>query len=144
MIAGAALVDGVVFVVPLAVGLILTLGIEVGVAHLMGYSSSRQHVAVVAVNLITNPFAAWLTYFTVFLFAYSASLGLPKLFQNPWWTIGLAVAVIEITVVIIEWLLLRWALGSDSKRALLVSATMNTASFLAGIALYGLASVLSR
>ena len=39
----------------------------------------------------------------------------------------------EALVVLVEWRLLVWALGGDSRRLLLISAAMNAASALAGL-----------
>jgi hypothetical protein len=39
----------------------------------------------------------------------------------------------EIVIVLVEWRLLRWALKKDSRKTLVLSAVMNTASFAAGL-----------
>ena len=92
-------------------------------AAALGLRSRRALAAVACVSLLTNPLL---------------NLGGILLAQAWDWPSapGTALAVLapaEVVVIIVEWRLLVWALGGDSRRLLLISAVMNAASALAGL-----------
>ena len=103
----------------LATALALTLLIEVPVAWLRGLKGRRALGAVVLVNVITNPAINYVL------------LVVGRLASNRvYWV---AVAVLEVLVVLAEWRLLLWVLGGSPRRLLVTSALMNAASFTVGL-----------
>jgi len=93
---------------------------EVGVAVLFGFWSLRQIGAVALVNFVTHP-ALHLVLWVGF-WGHDAS---------PSWLVLLA---LEVAVVIVEGTLLRIWLRLPTGRAFLLSAAMNTTSYLIGLA----------
>jgi hypothetical protein len=108
------------------VALGLTLAVEVPVGAALGLRSRNALVAVVMVNVVTNP---------ALNFLYLAAAGLGWLRPLSSWVIGAMFAAAEGLVVIIEWRLLLWALGGRSPRMLAISAAMNVTSAGLGLAL---------
>ena len=94
----------------LATALALTLLIEVPVAWLRGLKGRRALGAVVInyVLLVVGRLAS----------------------NRVYWV---AVAVLEVLVVLAEWRLLLWVLGGSPRRLLVTSALMNAASFTVGL-----------
>lgn len=113
----------IVWVASAALGsLVLTLLVEVPIAAADGFRSRRELLAIVCVNLVTNPPLVWL------LFVLSALLGPANggiLFY--------ITLCLEVAVVVIEWRLLVWALGTPSRKTLSLAIVMNVASYLASV-----------
>jgi hypothetical protein len=101
--------------------LAVTIVVELAVAALFGLRTRPAIVTVVCINLITNPALNL------------AVLGLWLWEPRAYWP---ALAALEIAAVLVEWRLLLWALGGDSRRLLLVAACMNAASLSAGFLLW--------
>ena len=97
------------------------------VAAALGLRSRRALGAVVCVNLVTNP-ALNLAAIAV------ADLAGGGVRASSWWLPALLVA--ELVVTVVEWLLLRWALGGGARLAATV-VLMNAASFTVGLAIWG-------
>jgi hypothetical protein len=115
-----------VFGIPLVVSLGVTLGVELAVvssASGWGFGTERDVLAVVAVNLITNPLLLWTTYMLTFFL--NASPGGTIVTWLP----------LEVLVVLAEWVLLRWALKKGWLQCLKLSLAMNGASFAVGLGL---------
>ena len=111
--------------VAVAAPLATTVCIETPIAALLGLRG-RQLGAVVAVNFVTNPI--------VNLVALLLS-GLPKSWS--WSLLG----ALEVMVVVAEWRLLVWALGTNgisSRKLLAASIAMNAASATLGTYLLAL------
>ena len=95
------------------------------VAFALGLRTRLAVLAVVCVNLITNP-----------------PLNLASYANTPWrWQSSLLAASLvlissEVGVTILEWRLLAWALDVDRRRLLVACFAMNAASALAGVALF--------
>ena len=103
---------------PLALG--LTLIFEVPIAAVMGLRSRREVAAVVGVNLITSPVLVWVL----------SVLGPGRVVIGSGWSPPIfwaAFAALEVTVAVVEWRLLTWALHKPSRRMLAVSIVMNLA-----------------
>ena len=83
-------------------------------------------LAVICVNLITNPVLNLLSYASTRLWDW----------QNSVVSVTLVLVGAEAVVVLVEWGLLAWALGGGRRRLLLVSLAMNAASTLAGVILF--------
>lgn len=101
--------------------LVFTIIIEIAVAAAMGYRSRAQLQAVALINGLTNPalnFVIWV-----------------MMVQGIQVTVA-AVLLLESIVVIVEWRLLAYFLRGSEARLLLLSLTMNTASFLTGELLF--------
>jgi hypothetical protein len=103
--------------------LALTLAIELPVAAALGLRDRRSLLAVACVSLVTNPALTWTGWALSTLWDWSGSAG---------GTVALLLPA-EILVVAVEWRLLLWALGGDSRRLLLVSIVMNAASAMTGL-----------
>jgi hypothetical protein len=97
------------------------------VAAAFGLRTRQALLAVVLVNLITNPVLNYLT-------ILGARIADPE--QVPAKVYLPMLVVAEILVVATEWRLLLRALGGSSKRMLAVSAVMNAASAAAGLVLW--------
>ena len=98
--------------------LALTLAVELSVAVLFGLRSRPQILAVVYVNLLTNP-ALNLIIDAVWFAAPTAYV--PTL------------VVLEAVVIVVEWRVLLWAIGGCSRRLLPLAAAMNAASVAVGL-----------
>ena len=99
---------------------------EIAVAAAMGLRDRHSLVSVACASLITNPLLNWLGWVLATRWDWAAGAGSAAAFLVP----------AEVAVVIVEWRLLVWALGGNSRRLLLVSAAMNAASALVGILVF--------
>jgi hypothetical protein len=103
--------------------LFLTEVIETTVALLLGFRKLREIAAVLLVNIVTHPL---LHYYLLLHERYD--------------TLPMSMAVLfflEVGIVFVEWGLLVFALKERPKRSLFIlSAAMNTCSYLAGLAIY--------
>jgi hypothetical protein len=97
--------------------------VELPVAATLGLRDRRSLGAVACVSLITNPLLNWTGWALATVVDWASSPAGVLTFLVP----------AEILVVLVEWRLLLWALGGNSRRLLLVSAVMNAASALAGL-----------
>jgi hypothetical protein len=105
-----------------AIAFVATIVIEVAVAALLGYRRRTEIAAVICVNLFTHPLVNYLVWLIVAL--RSAPVG-PR-----------DIALFEISIVIIEWLLLCYAIPNGGRTRLFVlSLAINGASYLAGLLL---------
>lgn len=105
--------------------LLLTLAVELPVAALLGLRNSRALLAVVAVNLLTNPA---LNLALIALALSGRGVGAAG---------ALALCALEIAAVSAEWVLLLAVLGGSRRRTLGVAIAMNAASFAAGLLVFG-------
>ena len=96
----------------------LTAAIEVPLFHICGYRSIKDCIYFAAINLVSN----------LLLNEFLA-----KVETENYWTI---VAVCEIFVVILEFILCRYWIKTDSKRLLKVLIFTNLVSFLTGVVYY--------
>ncbi len=108
---------GVIFVIPLA----LTALIEVIVAMVLGLRRRHAVLAVILVNVMTNPLVNYLALSSAGRYRYIK---------------GAQFVAIELLVVLVESLLLAYALRMRWRNALRVSFAMNVASVLGGIILW--------
>jgi hypothetical protein len=98
----------------------------VPVAFALGLRTRVAVLAVICINLITNPVLNLLSYASTRLWDWQTSVV----------TVTLVLVGAEAVVVVAEWGLLAWALGGARRRLLLVSLAMNAASALAGVILF--------
>jgi hypothetical protein len=105
-------------------GLALTLIIECSVAALLGYRTRVQLQTVALASLITHPALCYFLWVNAYLWLVPDT--------------GFTIIVLELIVVLVEWLVLVFVLRENRKRLFLLSFTMNCASFLTGVAIYGL------
>jgi len=101
--------------------LLLTVVIEGGVAWLFGFRTARSQLALAMINCITNPA---LNYLLLVLAWRGVAV-----------TLAL-VAALEVLVVLVEWGLLVYVFEKPKRRLFMLSLAANTASFLAGVAIY--------
>jgi hypothetical protein len=105
--------------------LILTILIEGTVIFLLGYRNNNTFLVVTLVNVITNPIANYIVMTNNIFNIIKPNTSL--------------VIVLEVLIVYIEWKMLEYALPNQEKQScLILSTTMNLASFLTGIILFGL------
>lgn len=105
---------------PLFLPLVVTIVVEWAAGWAIGLRGPRSRRTLVWMNVATNPLLVLLL-LLVFRFAGAA-----------YWTFT---GVFEFAVIVVEWLILRWALGLRPGRAAWSSAVLNGSSFLAGLAL---------
>jgi hypothetical protein len=110
-----------------AKALALTILVEVAVGALLGIRSPRGIATVALMNVVTNPPLVWVLAVAAMLFGIG-----PASTPAAYW--GL-VALLEAIVVTVEWRILRWVLGLESRRALWLSIALNAASFGLGLLL---------
>ena len=106
--------------------LAFTLAVELPVAAALGLRSGRALAAVACVSLVTNPLLTLAGLLLSRAYDWSAS---------PAGALAVVLPA-EVAVVLVEWRLLLWALGGSPRRMFLVSAAMNAASALAGLAFW--------
>jgi hypothetical protein len=106
--------------VSMLLALALTLAVELSVAVLFGLRSRPQILAVVYVNLLTNPV---LNLIADVVWSAAPSASVPTF------------VVLEVVVVVVEWRVLLWAIGGRSRRLLLLATAMNAASLAVGLLL---------
>ena len=112
----------------LLTALALTEAVELPLAALLGLRTRRALTTVALINLLTNPV---LNYLGWVLARFGDGAAAPAT------AIPVLVAA-EAVVVLIEWRLLLWVLGGASRRMLLVSLALNTASAGAGLVFWAL------
>jgi hypothetical protein len=100
---------------------LLTVAIEGGIAWLFGFRTARSQLAVAMINCITNPA---LNYVLLVLAWRSVAVTLPL------------VVLLEVVVVLVEWGLLVYIFEHPKGRLFYLSLAANTASFLAGLAIF--------
>lgn len=103
--------------------LLVTEIVEVAVALFLGYRRWRAILAVILVNLVTNPSLNYLLFL-------NECLGLIK-YRFP------LILFLELAVVVVEWALLVFTLREDKKSLFILSFAMNTCSYLTGVLLFG-------
>jgi hypothetical protein len=112
----------------MGIALVLTIAVEAPAAALLGYRT-RHAIAIVAlVNVATNPPLNFLLN-VIMLYARSRSLADPPAL--------VALVLLEVAVVLVEWRVLAWALPDLRRRALPVALAMNAASLAVGLAILG-------
>jgi hypothetical protein len=109
------------YVSRIALALFLTVVVETGIALLFGLRSRKEVTVVACINLITNPVLNCL----LLVLAYVNQK--PDL---------LLLLILEACVVVIEWMMLRRYLRLNGRTMGILSLTMNTASFLAGLLIF--------
>jgi hypothetical protein len=103
--------------------LFFTLVIEVAVAYLLGFKDKKEILAVICVNLITNPA---LNYFLWANNSYNFISVDTKL-----------IYLLETLIVFTEWRLLVFALREDEKQLLILAILMNVCSYVFGLVIFG-------
>ena len=112
------------FVNNLIVALVLTVVLEVLIAILFNYRKKSEISIIVLINIITNPLLNYL-------------LAVNNYFN--WLSVNIFILILlEIIVVMIEWLLLRYAIRKNPKKLFLLSLVMNATSFIVGLLLFRL------
>ncbi len=101
------------------VALLLTIAIEIIVAIFFGYRKKSEIATIIFINLITNPLLNYL----LFINGY---FGITQINTT-------AILFLEIIIVLVEWLLLRFALQQNSKKLFALSLVMNFCSYIAGV-----------
>ena len=104
------------------IALLLTIAIEIIVAVFFGYSKKIEIITIIFINLITNPLLNYLlsvnNYFKIIPVNTSIIL------------------LLELFVIIIEFLLLSFALQQDLKKLFKLSLVMNIFSYIAGLLIF--------
>lgn len=106
----------------LLTALLLTIIIESLAAFLLGYRDKTLYITLALINIITNPLLNYILALVYYLGLYSLY--------------GFAEIFLEAAVVIIEWRLLIYALGRESKSMFKLSLIMNISSYLTGLLIF--------
>lgn len=106
------------------VTLLLTVLIEILIAYLFLLRDRESIFTVVFINFLTNPLINYLVFLNNRLELFDMKLNI--------------LILLELCVVVVEWGLLVYVLGKDSKRMLMLSIIMNLSSFLIGSLIYKL------
>ena len=101
---------------------VLSFTIEIAAAIVIGYRNRSMIAGIFFINLMTNPATNFAFRFGCYYHLFSASVAS---------MIGL-----EITVVIVEWLVLNYIFPGKSRSMFILSLSMNTVSFLIGLLIY--------
>jgi hypothetical protein len=84
--------------------------------------SKRELWTVVLINVITNPLLNYLIAVNGYFHLISQTT--------------ILILCLEVAVVLVEWRLLVWVLGQNSRKMLLLSFVMNACSYLAGLLIF--------
>ena len=103
--------------------LLLTEIVEITVALFLGYRRPREIIAVILVNLVTNPSLNYLLFLNDHFGIIRQRFPL--------------ILFLELGVVLIEWALLVLALRGNKKSLFVLSFAMNTCSYLTGGLIFG-------
>lgn len=96
--------------------MLITIASEVIVGFLFGFRKKRQVISIILVNLITNPLMNF------FILTEHAMNGFSFI----------EVVFLEVIVILVEWLLLFFALKEPPKKLFILSLVMNLVSFGGG------------
>ena len=103
--------------------LLITEIVEITVALFLGYRRPREIIAVILVNLVTNPSLNYLLFLNDHFGIIRERFPL--------------ILFLEAAVVLIEWALLVVALRRSNRSLFVLSLTMNTCSYLTGGLIFG-------
>jgi len=103
--------------------LFFTISVEVFVAYILDFRRKIEFLAIICINLITNPIM------NCFLLAYR--VGAPSLVEDP------PIFMLESLVILVEWQLLVFVLRKNQLQMLLLSISMNLASYALGVLILG-------
>lgn len=104
------------------VAILLTIAIEIVVAIFFGYRKKLEIATIIFINLITNPLLNYL----LFINGY---FGITQINTA-------AILFLEIVIVLVEWLLLKFVLQQNSKKLFALSLVMNFCSYIAGVLIF--------
>ncbi len=104
--------------------LLLTLIIELFIASIFSYKSKFLLLGIILVNLITNPLLNYFLWLNTFLGFFTITV--------------ISLVLLEILVVLIEWILLTLALRQNFKSLLFLSVVINFTSFIVGLIIFKL------
>ncbi len=102
--------------------LFLTMVIELAIALFFGFRKKIEIIAIVFVNLLTNPILNYLLLVNDHFSFFKSNL--------------LIILLLEAVVVLIEWKLLVFALQEKPKKLLALSLAMNFCSYFAGFLIF--------
>lgn len=102
--------------------LFLTIVIELVIALFFGFRKKIEIIAIVFVNLLTNPILNYLLLVNNHFSFFKTNL--------------LIILFLEFVVVLVEWKLLVYALQGKTKKLLLLSLLMNFCSYIAGVIIF--------
>ena len=108
--------------VDFTIALLLAILVECAIAAVFGFRERRVFLAVVAINLITNP----ILNFSILIIR---SL---NLFRVDFFVL----LIFELLVVVVEWRMLVFSVSESSKKLLMLSLVMNLCSFASGVFLF--------
>jgi|GEM_PF-316343 len=114
----------ILFFIYIVAALLISIAVEVLIAFVFGYRKKLEILAIILVNLITNP-----------LLNYIITIRLRNIRYNPMYDPSgqYTILISELIVIIVEWLLLRFALRNKSIKLMMLSITMNIVSYVVGL-----------
>jgi len=104
------------------IALLLTLIIELSVVYLIGFRDKKSLLSVVCVNIISHPILCYILWINMALMLFKVNF--------------FSVIILEIIVVILEAILLTFALRKRFITMLMISFAMNFISFVAGLLIF--------
>lgn len=102
--------------------LILTLLIELFVAYVLGFKTKKEIISVIFANLITHPLLCYFLWMNSFIFIIPINY--------------FSIIILEISVILLESILLFFALKQKYLNMLKLSFSINTVSFLVGLLIF--------
>lgn len=102
--------------------LFLTVAVELMIAFFFGFRKKIELIAVICINLITNPILNYLLLVNNYFSLLEANL--------------ILILFLELIVVLVEWRLLFFALQKEPKKLLIMSFVMNFCSYVVGVLIF--------
>jgi hypothetical protein len=106
---------------------LFTVLVEVAAAACLGYRKKLEIVTVILLVCITNPLLNYIEYIDGYLKVLTINTA--------------TVLCMEAIIVVVEWLLLRFALRQDPKKLFILSVTINSCSYFGGTLFFRLLKV---
>ncbi|MGB9762424.1 MAG: hypothetical protein ACPLW7_00175 [Minisyncoccia bacterium] len=104
------------------IALLLTIAIEVIVAIFFGFRKKSEIATIIFINLITNPLLNYLLFINGYLGVSTINIT--------------TIIFLEVLVVLVEWLLLRFTLQQNPNKLFTLSLVMNFCSYIAGVLIF--------
>lgn len=102
--------------------LFLTIVIELAVVFFFGFRKKKEIIAIIFINLLTNPILNYLLLVNNHFSFFKPDLSI--------------ILFLEVIVVLTEWRLLVFSLQEESKKLLALSTAMNFCSYLVGVLIF--------
>jgi multidrug transporter EmrE-like cation transporter len=105
------------------IALFLAITVEVIIGVFLKFRKKQEILAIALVNLITNPLLNCFLFVSNYFRLFRVDMTI--------------ILILEAIVVLVEWLLLRFALRQRYDKLLILSVVMNVSSYISGIFIFG-------